>query len=175
MSGLTVEKIRPIKEAVRLANELFSYEENWKSYVNFVNYNFSDHHDRKFGHAFMKHCGVSEHDLKTRVLREKKYGASAFTIPAEKVASIIHDNLLDRSIADEIMVWLFSSPGIFYNLFLYMDEDIGIGYLRNSAHDWEQGPIKCDSICVTLAADYDDPTRFTIITAYPYLEGLLEY
>lgn len=167
--SLALGKIRPLKESVAMAKKYLS--QNWGDYVAFVERNFSDRWGGNFGHTFDRHFNMPDRELAWRVQSEKVNGASTFTISPDEVVSIIKEFLCDPVTAEEIQVWLCAEPGKPYPLIIPTDKIVGKCYLRHN-HDWREGALGCDEILVSLAADWDYPQRFKIITAYPYVDGI---
>lgn len=123
-------------------------------------------------HLWSNHsCRITDDILRRRIISERKRCASAFNISNEQVAKKVSEiiNLEKEYILD----WLADDGDgdDFELMFTFKNENMGRMYLSDRTHEWEDGSITCDSICVILSKT-GNRKLFNIKTAYPYSSNI---
>ena len=124
---------------------------------------------KEFVHTFKRHgLHMTDDELMKRASSEK-CDASAFTISDEDVVKIIHDYLLGDSynevldyLADkeDDSAWLIAGK---------FNSSIGKIYLYGKDHNWSDGAIECNAICIIIDKDISGTgNNLYVKTAYPY-------
>jgi len=165
---------KPDKRALYANANAYAESEEYQDYI--IRH-FYDSTSSAYGHTLNFHYRKSDGYLRKRCIRYKVSGATTFLhekfhLPSDISDYIVKNVLFDAFFSHEVCLWLLTTDCDTYNMIIDdpNGEMIGYGYVNSSTHDWRNGPLYTDRLCIVF--ERLAWGGFVIKTAYPYLAGM---